>query len=89
MLKNYLNGVASTDAMTGALAETLRARGDDGVLALYGDHLPSLADSFTALEFYDRRSDYLIWRPGGGMAPRRDIAAHALAAAVWRAAIAN
>ena len=38
----YLNQIYEMDQMIGELKETLDARGEDYILLLYGDHLPSL-----------------------------------------------
>jgi hypothetical protein len=81
-LARFLTGVKGSDAMLGIFAEALTAHQAPGVLAFYGDHLPSFPAAFAALGFQDRRSDYLIWRPQGPEGRRRDLAAHELPAAI-------
>ncbi|MBV9511928.1 MAG: LTA synthase family protein [Caulobacteraceae bacterium] len=83
--RNYLAGVASADAMIEILSEELHARGDGGLLAFYGDHLPNLTGVFSSLNFRSRRSDYFLWRAGGGEGRRMDLAAHNFAEDIWRA----
>ena len=67
----------------GAALESLRGlvdRAGGGVLAGYGDHLPSLPALWDARPGEDRRTDYLLWRAGGAAAPaRQDLHAHDLA----------
>lgn len=64
----YLRHVANADAMIGRLAGFLRARGD-GVLCMFGDHVPSFPKLFEQSNFSDPRSDYLVWRPDCSGAP--------------------
>ena len=82
-LRRYLAGLRGTDAMLATLMPAIPA---DGLLAVYGDHQPSLPGAFAALGYADQRTDYAIWRPGmvAGMVagPACDIAAEGLAAAV-------
>jgi len=84
-LGRFLRGLRGSDAMLGILAEALTARGAPGVLAFYGDHLPSFPAAFAALGFRDRQSDYVIWSPPAGEGRRRDLAAHELPAAIMAA----
>jgi hypothetical protein len=80
-LNGFLRGIQGADAMLRTLTELLR--GDPGVLAFYGDHLPNLPAAFARLEFRDTRSDYVIWRPGGSGGSRRDLTACRLSRAIW------
>lgn len=85
-LRRYLAGIASADAMLGRLAAALEAAGG-GTLAFYGDHLPSLPESFDAVGFDDTHSDYLLWTVEGGSGRRSDIAAHALSGLILETAL--
>jgi hypothetical protein len=82
-LGQFLDGLRDADLMLdilcGGLADT------PALLALYGDHLPSFPGAFAALGFTDPRTDYLIWRGGGGPGLRRDLAAHQLGDALLEA----
>jgi hypothetical protein len=77
--KGFVQGVRNADAMLGMLTQTLDASTAGGLLALYGDHLPSFPKTFHRFGFHDDRSDYLLWRAGSGLGARRDLAAHDLA----------
>jgi len=68
--------------MLGIFAQALTMRSEPGVLAFYGDHLPSFPAAFAALGFRDRDSDYVIWSPQVNEGRRRDLAAHELQAAI-------
>jgi hypothetical protein len=59
----YLRHLGNADAMVGRVAGAMRHRGD-GVLCMFGDHLPSFPKLFERANFADPRSDYFIWRPG-------------------------
>lgn len=83
-LAGFLKGLQRTDAMLGRIAAAMENRGDAGLLAYFGDHLPSLADLFAELDFHDPRTDYLLWR-GGGPALQQDISASALSHAILQA----
>ena len=75
-LRLYLAGLQASDKMIGTL---MAAMPPDGLLALYGDHQPSLPQAFAALGFTDERTDYAIWRPGDRQAVRHDLAIEDLA----------
>jgi phosphoglycerol transferase MdoB-like AlkP superfamily enzyme len=81
-LRQFIRSVENADGMLRILCETLAAGDKSGLLAFYGDHLPSFPAAFAALGFRDRRSDYVIWSPQAGAARRRDLAAHELPAAI-------
>jgi hypothetical protein len=81
-MRRYLAGLKSGDAMLGMMMEALAARGEPGLCAFYGDHLPSFPAAFSAFGFTDPRTDYAIWRPDGGAGVRRDLVAHQLGDAI-------
>ena len=83
-LAGFLKGLQRSDAMLGRIAKAIEDRGDAGLLAFFGDHLPSLPDLFAELDFHDPRTDYLLWR-GGGPALQRDLSASALSHAILQA----
>ena len=60
------------------LLSGLQERHREGVLAFYGDHLPSLPHAFRHLGFEDWGSDYVVWRHGGAPARPLDLPAHRL-----------
>jgi hypothetical protein len=75
-LSGYLERLRGADAMLDGISRSLERHGEGGLLALYGDHLPSLTASFERLGFDETDSDYLIWRAGAKAAgSRRDLAA--------------
>jgi hypothetical protein len=77
-LLGYLDGLRRCDEMLRVLMDGLSSRYPNAVLALYGDHLPSLPRAFDHFGFTDLHSDYVIW-PGGGSPPRRiDMPVHRL-----------
>lgn len=83
-LLRYLDGVRRSDRMLQILAEGFEERRSDGMLAFYGDHLPSFPQAFAYFGFDEPHSDYVIW-PGraAAAAPLRvDIPAHYLGRAV-------
>jgi hypothetical protein len=86
--KGFVQGVRNADAMLGMLAGALDSSAPSGLLAMYGDHLPSFPKTFQRLGFHDGRSDYLLWRAGDGHGARRDLAAHDLARTILEARLA-
>jgi hypothetical protein len=77
-LLRYLDGLRQSDEMLDILVEGMERRGRDGVLAFYGDHLPSLPRAFDHFGFAEWTSDYVLW-PGTAMPPRQlDVPAHRL-----------
>jgi phosphoglycerol transferase MdoB-like AlkP superfamily enzyme len=84
-LKCFLNGLKDADRMLDLLMTALTAEGGDGVLAFYGDHLPSLPATFASLGFNERSTDYVIWRAGAGAGRRRDSPVHRLSQRLWAA----
>ena len=86
MLRRYLRGVRRTDAMLGEICGALADGPPGGLLAAYGDHLPSLPAAFAALDFTAPSTDYAIWTPGiSGPARQLDLAASDLPAAILAA----
>ncbi len=81
-LRRYLASLRNADRMLSILSEALSARGDQGLLGFYGDHLPSLADAFDDYGFEDSRTDYLVWSPKSGAGLQKELAAHELAGLV-------
>lgn len=81
-LFGYLDGLRRCDEMLRILMDGLKSRYPNAVLALYGDHLPSLPRAFAHFGFTDLHSDYVIW-PGVGSSPRRiDMPVHRLGQAL-------
>jgi phosphoglycerol transferase MdoB-like AlkP superfamily enzyme len=81
----YLRHLANADGMIGRLSHFLGERGD-GLLCLFGDHVPSFPGLFRRLGYEDPRTDYLVWRagqPGEGL--RRDLEVTDLAASLMAA----
>ncbi len=58
-LGRWLWHLQGTDRMLASLQRMVAA--EDGWLALYGDHQPSLPGAFAAAGLTDRRTDYAIW----------------------------
>jgi phosphoglycerol transferase MdoB-like AlkP superfamily enzyme len=86
-LSRFLFRLHAADAALPILTKALRRRPGRGVLALYGDHQPSLPKAFSAIGFDDERTDYVIWRSDApGESARCDLPAHQLGAAVLAAA---
>jgi hypothetical protein len=77
-LLRYLDGLRRSDEMLDILVEGMERRGRDGILAFYGDHLPSLPRAFEHFGFEESTSDYVLW-PGPAKPPRQlDLPAHRL-----------
>jgi hypothetical protein len=77
-LLRYLDGLRRSDEMLEILVEGMERRGRDGVLAFYGDHLPSLPRAFDHFGFEESTSDYVLW-PGAAMpAHQLDLPVHRL-----------
>ncbi len=74
----YLDGLARSDEMLRILAEGLGPRGCDGVLGFYGDHQPSLPETFCHFGFDEWASDYILIDGGASSARRLDMPAHHL-----------
>lgn len=83
----YLQAMARMDDILPQL-ESL-ADQHDALLAIYGDHQPSLPKAFASLGFSDTRTDYLIYDPrdrneSASAARQQDLAAHELRPAISR-----
>jgi hypothetical protein len=76
-LSVYLRHLHNADAMFGAVAEGLRRIGD-GVLCVYGDHVPGMPSVYAARRYEDPRTDYLLWRASTPRMLRADIAVEQL-----------
>src|SRR6185437_7966760 len=63
-LRCFLHGLRHGDAMLGAIGDAAAAQG--GLIAAYGDHVPSLPATYDALNFTDSATDYAIWGGAGG-----------------------
>ncbi len=83
-LRCFLHGLKHTDAMLGTICDTV-AETQGGLVAAYGDHLPSLPAAYKALGFADSATDYVIWDTRGGAGTRRDLVADELPAALLAA----
>ena len=88
-LGRYLHHLRNADAMLERLAGLLKTRPRGGVLCFFGDHIPSFPSLFRNHGFHDARTDYCIWRTGGGESHRLDVPAHALGRLVLDAALAQ
>ncbi len=77
-LLRYLDGLRRSDAMLGILREGLERRHGDGVLAFYGDHLPSLPHAFRHFGFDEWSSDYIVWQGAGPPARQLDLPSYRL-----------
>ena len=80
-LRHFAAGLQGTDRMLPPLMEAMP---EGGLLAVYGDHQPSLPAAFATLGFDNQCTDYAIWRPGDKQSkearrPRTSLAAHDLA----------
>src|SRR5262245_47763918 len=82
-LRAYLRGLKGADTILRALRNFLATEFGDGLLAFWGDHLPSFPASFAEFGFADPRTDYLIWCPRCGPAACRDLRAHELPKTLW------
>lgn len=58
-LEHYLRSLRNADQMLSNLTEQMTP---DGIVAFYGDHLPSFPSSFQQLGMQDTSTDYVIWR---------------------------
>lgn len=77
-LVRYLDGLRRSDEMLQILLSGLRQRSHEGILAFYGDHLPSLPQAFRHFAFAEGDSDYVV-RHGGALHSRQiDLPAYRL-----------
>src|SRR6516162_7527626 len=77
-LLRYLDGLGRSDEMLQILLTGLQRRNGEGVLAFYGDHLPSLPHAFRHFGFDEIGSDYVVWRGSTTAASPLDLPAHRL-----------
>ena len=77
-LAGYLAGLRRSDEMLRILRDGLERRRFGGVLGFYGDHLPSLPQTFRHFGFAESASDYVLWRRGAAVPRRLDVAAQRL-----------
>jgi hypothetical protein len=77
-LLRYLSGLRRSDEMLQILMNGLGRQRHDGILAFYGDHLPSLPHAFRNFGFDEEGSDYVLWRGDAFPARRLDLPAHGL-----------
>jgi Sulfatase len=77
-LLRYLHGLRRSDQMLKILMDGLAGNGSDGILAFYGDHLPSLPRAFGHFDFDEWGSDYVLWRGDPLPSRRLDLPAHRL-----------
>ncbi|MBV9377817.1 MAG: LTA synthase family protein [Alphaproteobacteria bacterium] len=77
-LLRYLDGLGRSDEMLQILLTGLQRRHGEGVLAFYGDHLPSLPHAFRHFGFDEIGSDYVVWRGSTTVARPLDLPAHRL-----------
>nr|CAA6829781.1 MAG: Capsular polysaccharide biosynthesis protein WcbQ [uncultured Thiotrichaceae bacterium] len=57
----YLRHLHNADQMLKNLRDFLKSQQQETLLCFYGDHVPSMPDIYSELEFTDGRTDYLIW----------------------------
>jgi phosphoglycerol transferase MdoB-like AlkP superfamily enzyme len=77
-LLRYLDGLRQSDEMLQVLLTGLQRRHHEGVLAFYGDHLPSLPHAFRHFGFEEIGSDYVVWRSSATDTRQLDLPAHRL-----------
>jgi len=77
-LLRYLDGLRQSDEMLQILLTGLQRSQREGVLAFYGDHLPSLPHAFRHFGFEEVGSDYVVWRGGAADTRQLDLPAHRL-----------
>ncbi len=80
-MEYYVNQLYEMDHFLKELTETLSASGEDTVLVIYGDHLPSLGLEEAHFEKGDLyQTDYVIWTSFASERTERDLASYQLAA---------
>lgn len=77
-LLRYLHGLRRSDEMLQILMDDMAGNRRNGVLAFYGDHLPSLPHAFAHFGFDEWGSDYVLWRGDPTIQRRLDLPAHRL-----------
>jgi hypothetical protein len=77
-LLRYLHGLRRSDEMLQILMDDLGGNRKNGILAFYGDHLPSLPHAFAHFGFDEWGSDYVLWRGDRSRQHRLDLPAYRL-----------
>ena len=77
-LLRYLNGLRQSDEMLQILLSGLQQHHAAGVLAFYGDHLPSLPEAFHHFGFDEWSSDYVVWRGSASQSRQLHLPAYRL-----------
>lgn len=77
-LLRYLEGLRRSDEMLQILLAGLLRRDYEGVLAFYGDHLPSLSQAFRHFAFEEGDSDYVVRHGAASHSRQIDLPAHRL-----------
>jgi hypothetical protein len=77
-LLRYLDGLRRSDEMLQILLSEVQHRHPDGVLAFYGDHLPSLPRAFHHFGFDEWGSDYVVRHETVSPSRNLDLPAHRL-----------
>lgn len=78
----YLRHVANADRMIAVIQDVLENNPRDGVFCWYGDHVPILPRVYRDAGFEDGRTDYFIWRKGGGAPLNLDVRVESLGGTV-------
>jgi len=77
-LLRYLAGLSQSDEMLAILLEELGPGARDALFGFYGDHQPSLPDTFGYFGFDDWASDYVLVGGAPSQHGRLDLPAHLL-----------
>jgi hypothetical protein len=77
-LLRYLHGLRRSDQMLKILMDGMAENRSNGILAFYGDHLPSLPRAFEHFDFDEWGSDYVLWRGDPLPSQRLDLPAYRL-----------
>lgn len=79
----YVNQIHEMDTFVGELVEALEAYGEDTVLVMYGDHLPTMDLNVEDLDNkYLFQTEYVIWDNIGLKRQEANVAAYQMAAVV-------
>ena len=60
----YLRHLENADTAFGMVRRALEANLRPGLMCIYGDHVPIMAEVYRCLAVPDGKSDYLIWETG-------------------------
>lgn len=84
MWEYYVNQIYEMDLFIKDLVEMLEERGEDTVLLLYGDHLPTMGLSETDMENFNLfTTQYVIWDNMGLEREEKDLAAYQVMAELF------